>query len=164
MKRLMLMRHAKSSWDSGAANDHARPLNNRGRRDAPRVGRALRELGWVPDVVISSDSQRTRETWAGTAPELSDHEIPITFTRDLYHGGLPEIAAVCEELDDRVSCAMLLGHNPGWEDAVSDLSGVRVTMTTGNCALLEADGSWSELMQRRAWTLADLLMPRDLED
>jgi len=62
-RRLMLMRHAKSAWQSQAPSDHERPLNERGRRNAPRVGKRLAELGWVPDHVIGSDSRRTRETW-----------------------------------------------------------------------------------------------------
>ena len=61
-KRLLVTRHAKSSWKSGEDSDHARPLNKRGRRDAPRVAAHLVGLGWVPEQVLSSDSQRTRET------------------------------------------------------------------------------------------------------
>ena len=63
-RRIIVMRHAKSSWKSGARDDHARPLNKRGRRDAPRIAARLAELGWVPERVISSDSERTRQTWA----------------------------------------------------------------------------------------------------
>jgi hypothetical protein len=62
-RRLMIMRHAKSAWSSDVASDHERPLNKRGRRDAPRVGKRLAKLGWVPEFVVSSDSRRTRETW-----------------------------------------------------------------------------------------------------
>ena len=58
-RRLMVMRHAKSSWKSQVPTDHERPLNERGRRDAARVGKRLAELGWVPDFVVSSDSRRT---------------------------------------------------------------------------------------------------------
>ena len=161
MKRLILMRHAKSSWDSGAATDHARPLNGRGRRDAPRMGEALAERDWIPDVVISSDSERTRLTWAGVAPELGE-DIDVTFTRDLYHGGPGDIIAVCEGLDDSISCAMVLGHNPGWEDAVEAFTGTYARMTTANCALLQANGTWAELMNAGAWELVDVLRPKEL--
>ena len=64
-RRLIIMRHAKSSWTSGALSDHERPLNARGIRDAPRVGAALVKRGWLPQLVLSSDSERTRETFAG---------------------------------------------------------------------------------------------------
>ena len=60
-RRLMLMRHAKSSWKSQVPTDHERPLNERGRRDAARVGKRLAKLGWLPDVVVGSDSRRTEE-------------------------------------------------------------------------------------------------------
>ena len=62
-RRLMLMRHAKSAWTSHVPTDHERPLNERGRRDAARVGKRLAKLGWVPDLVVGSDSRRTEETW-----------------------------------------------------------------------------------------------------
>ncbi len=74
--RLIIMRHAKSDWNSGAASDHARPLNKRGRRDAPRVANRLGELGWQPDYVISSDSRRTRETLELMLPHLNHGSDP----------------------------------------------------------------------------------------
>ncbi len=63
-RRLIVMRHAKSSWKHAGLTDHQRPLNKRGRKDAPRVARALIERGWTPRRVLSSDAARTRETWA----------------------------------------------------------------------------------------------------
>jgi len=161
MKRLIIMRHAKSSWSSGANTDHARPLNKRGMRDAPRMGDALRERGWVPELAISSDSQRTRETWAGVAAELGEH-IVVTFTSALYHAGPREIAAELAELSDDIDTVIVLGHNPGWEDAVHYFSGVSTTMTTANCALLEADGAWDELAEADAWTFVEILRPKEL--
>jgi len=62
MKTLLVLRHAKSSWDDSALDDHERPLNQRGRRDAPRMGKLMREYGLIPDVVISSDAVRARLT------------------------------------------------------------------------------------------------------
>ena len=160
-RRLILMRHAKSSWSSGAATDHARPLNKRGRRDSPRIGTELNSLGWIPQAVISSDSERTQETWARMEPTLESGVDPI-FTRDLYHGGFSDIAAACAALEDDVACAMVLGHNPGWEDTASALCDEQITMTTANCVLLEADGSWADLMEYGAWRLVDVLRPREL--
>lgn len=167
MKRLILMRHAKSSWATPGLSDHERPLNARGRRDAPRMGRWLAELGWVPELVISSDAQRTQQTWAGVAEGL-DIDVPVQFTRELYHAGTGEIARVCLALEGAgpnptPGCVMVLGHNPGWEEAVSDLTGISTTLTTGNCALLEADGEWASLMQRGAWRLVDVLRPREAD-
>lgn len=161
LRRVIVMRHAKSSWDSDAPNDHARPLNDRGQRDAPRMGAALAERGWVPDLVISSDSQRTRETFEGLAEGLG--ELPhVEFTHDFYHAGPREVMAACADLDDGLHTVMVLGHNPGWEEVVEALTGVHITMTTANCALLEGEGSWPELMRRGAWTLREVLRPKDL--
>ena len=64
-RRLIVMRHAESSWDSSMGSDHERTLNERGRKDAPRVGAALVQKGWIPELVLSSDAQRTSETFAG---------------------------------------------------------------------------------------------------
>lgn len=159
MKRLIVMRHAKSGWETGPGGDHARPLNERGRRDAPRMGAALQDRGWVPDRVLSSDSRRTRETYDGLVEGLRT-EVDVTFTNDLYHAGPREVVAACEGLDEETETALVLGHNPGWENVVNYLSGEFIMMSTGDCALLEADGSWMELMTEGAWTLVEVLRPR----
>lgn len=163
MKRLIIMRHAKSAWDTDAPDDHSRPLNDRGRRDAPRMGRALRARGWVPDLVLSSDAQRTRETWAGVEPEL-ETDIEVRFKRDLYHAGPTEIAEECEQVGEHHETVMVLGHNPGWERAVAFFTDDHETMTTANCALLEAEGAWEDLMQASTWRLVDVLRPKELDD
>ncbi|MBK6580418.1 MAG: histidine phosphatase family protein [Sandaracinaceae bacterium] len=65
MRRLLLTRHAKSDWSTEAPDDHARPLNKRGRRDAPRVGALVQSLGWRPELVLCSSAQRALETLSG---------------------------------------------------------------------------------------------------
>ena len=160
-KRLLIMRHAKSSWTSGAATDHQRPLNKRGRRAAPRVGARLRDLGWIPDLVIASDSERTRETWQHMQA-VFPHSIEEHFSSAFYHDGLTAIASACAMLPEDVSTLLVLGHNPGWEDAVADLSGKWVRMTTANAALLESDaGDWAEAMEAN-WALVGVLRPKEL--
>ena len=91
-KRLIIMRHAKSSWTSGAASDHQRPLNKRGRRAAPLVAARLRDLGWIPDLVIASDSERTRETWQRMRAEFPQ-AIEERYSHSFYHGGLHAISS-----------------------------------------------------------------------
>jgi phosphohistidine phosphatase SixA len=160
-KRLIILRHAKSSWTSGAPTDHQRPLNKRGRRDAPRIGARLYELGWVPELVISSDSERTQETWARLEPALPD-SIDVHFSHNFYHGGFSAILDECSMVPDTVSTLMLIGHNPGWEDAVSQLCGRWVRMTTANAGLLETGSdSWQDAMES-AWKLVDVLRPKEL--
>ena len=82
-RRLIVMRHAKSSWASGAQSDHQRPLNDRGRCDAPRVATALVDANWLPDLILSSDAQRTRETYDGMAVSFPG-EIPVQFLSSFY--------------------------------------------------------------------------------
>ena len=96
-RRLMLMRHAKSSWKSQVPTDHERPLNERGRRDAARVGKRLAKLGWVPDLVVGSDSRRTEETWERMQKRFPDARV--RFTRALYAGGPRELRS---EVADRL--------------------------------------------------------------
>ncbi len=160
MRRLILMRHAKSSWDAGVASDHARPLNKRGQKDAPRMAQELVQLGWLPDHVISSDAQRTRETWAGMEPVFGS-EIPVRFERGLYHGGLGDLQSSADGWDVDWGTVLVLGHNPGWSHAAGALSSTMVQMTTANCALMEGDGAtWADALSS-PWTLIDLLRPRD---
>ncbi|WP_323775784.1 SixA phosphatase family protein [Leisingera sp.] len=103
---LILTRHAKSAWDTNVPSDHARPLNKRGRRSAPAIAAWLRENGHVPDQVISSSAQRTRETC-----ELMDLGVPAQFTERLYQANSEIIFKVLSEASQpRV---MLIGHNPG---------------------------------------------------
>lgn len=160
-RRLIVLRHAKSDWDTEAKGDHARPLDERGRRDAPRVARRLHELGWVPQVVVSSDAARTRETWARMKESIGGTPT-VTFTNALYLMGIDEIREALRELPDDVETAMVIGHNPGWEDAVHDLSGVRVRMTTCNAALLHTTGNWADAVSRGDWELQVLLRPKEL--
>ena len=163
MKRLIVMRHAKSAWDSDAPTDHARPLNERGRKDAPVVGAELARLGWVPDVVIASDSARTRETW-----ERMSRAMPavgrVEFTPTLYGGGLGAVQELVERLGADVKTAMVLGHNPGFENVVSWLCGSPVSLTTANAALLVHPADrWAYAMAGRGdWLLETILRPKEL--
>ena len=159
--RLILMRHAKSSWTSGASSDHVRPLNERGRIDAPRIAQRLGELGWVPDRVLSSDSARTQETWARMADRLP--EVPVDFTRRLYHAGVEAFVEVVRSAPDEAGCLLVLGHNPGWEDVVEYLCGEPVRMTTANAVLLRRDPApWREALAPDSWALVDVLRPKEL--
>lgn len=161
-RRLILLRHAKSDWHAGADSDHERPLDARGRKDAPRVGERLSELGWVPQVVHSSDATRTRQTWDLVRPALSDRP-EVVFTPDLYLAAPARIRATIAALPAGADTAMVIGHNPGWEDAVHQLTGVRTRMTTCNAALLSTDaGSWAEAARRGDWVLERVVRPKEL--
>lgn len=160
-RRLALMRHAKSDWKSGVATDHARPLNARGRRDAPRMGSWLALQGWEPQLVVLSDSARTTETWERLRPSLSRSPL-VMRSPLLYHAGLPALLAHSATWPPEAGTVLALGHNPGWEDAQATLSGRFETMTTANIALLEGAGeSWAKALSGD-WTLQILGRPKEL--
>lgn len=108
--RLILMRHAKSSWDDPAAADHDRPLNTRGRDAAGRVGRWLAREGYLPDAALVSSALRTRETWELVAAELPAAPEP-TILDALYHAS-PDVMLRCLRRAQG-NAVLMLGHNPG---------------------------------------------------
>ena len=107
MKRLILMRHAKSDWFTDAAEDYDRPLNDRGRRDAPRIGKWLRDNDYLPDMVLCSSAARTRETLALTGIEAETEFMP-----SLYHAPANRMLDILR-YDAKDDTVMLIGHNPG---------------------------------------------------
>jgi len=110
--RLIVMRHAKSSWSSPVQGDHARPLNDRGRRSARILGAWLRDKGYLPDLVLSSDSARTRETWAEASAELGDNKAKIVWSEALYHASAQSMLEVLRGAGT-ARIVLMLGHNPG---------------------------------------------------
>lgn len=107
MLTLILMRHAKSSWDNAALRDHDRPLNDRGARSATALGAWLREKGVVPDQILSSSSTRTRQTGSGLGLAA-----PSTFTGDLYHASEAEMLGLIRAAGEGETL-LVIGHNPG---------------------------------------------------
>ena len=157
--RLILLRHAKSAWNTDAPTDHARPLNKRGQRDAPRVGAALRDRGWIPEIVLCSDARRTTETWARMGPELAP-EAPVLYRADLYHAGVSQLTPLLAARTEQT--VLVIGHNPGIEEMLLYFSGQDREITTGNAALLTTTATRWEQAGHRAWTLVELIRPREL--
>lgn len=158
MKRLILLRHAKSSWDTDAANDHSRPLNERGRAEAPLLGPRLVERGWRPDRVLCSDAVRARETWE-LAESTLDPRPAVHLDRRLYLAGPHQIREVVQDQPEDVGTLLLVGHNPGWEDCVAWFAGEDVVLKTATVAVLESkeDASWVDLMAKpQTFSLQDL--------
>jgi phosphohistidine phosphatase len=146
MKRLTLVRHAKSSWKDAALADIDRPLSGRGRRDAPRVGIFLAGQGLRPDIILASPARRARKT-----AELLAAAIPGTKERVLSDPALYEASAAIllervRALDEAWQHVMLVGHNPGLTDFANLLTAIGV-VNLPTCSLLVADldiGSWRE--------------------
>src|SRR5581483_5390530 len=114
--RLMLLRHAKSEKAEPGTNDRERSLNPRGRKDAPKIGAYMAHHKLLPDRVLLSPARRTRETWQGVAKALLQ---PPDVEHDdrLYESGADAILRVIKETDPSVRTLLVVGHNPGLQDA-----------------------------------------------
>ena len=118
-RRLILLRHAKSDWPD--VPDRERPLAKRGRRDAPVVGRWLRDHGYLPDVVICSAARRTRQTWELVAPELGGSPS-VTFEPRAYAASALTLLYLVRELPGTCRAALLIGHNPAIAELAASLA------------------------------------------
>lgn len=170
-RRLILLRHAKSSWENRSIRDHDRPLSRSGQLDAIKVSQNLLKLGWIPQLILSSDALRTRETLKIMQEQVQAFlEAEVHFISSFYSvaamdGQTAEHLrqAICKYSRDEILTVMCMGHNRGWEEAASVLSGVTVELKTCNAALLEATGkSWEEafsLSGPGGWKLQGLVKP-----
>ncbi|MEO0344305.1 MAG: histidine phosphatase family protein [Pseudomonadota bacterium] len=113
MKRLILIRHAKSSWDFGGLSDHERPLNNRGRAACKLIGSYLLDNGYVPKEVLCSTATRCRETYDSIA-EVMSLDAPVSHLQNLYHASAESLLACLRTA--RSDSVMMLAHNPGIGD------------------------------------------------
>ena len=143
------MRHAKSDWGDETLDDHDRPLNERGRRDAPRMGRLLVELAVQPELVICSTAIRARETVERLAPEAGIPREAIVHDRALYLASPMALLSVARRRADEhgdPACVMVVAHNPGMEDLASFLAGEPVRFPTAALAdCVVAIEDWADL-------------------
>ena len=145
MKTLLVLRHAKSSWKDPALSDHDRPLNKRGKRDAPRMGHLLVREGLVPDLIISSSAVRAVTTTESVALACN-YESQIKYTRHLYHAWPASYLEVLREIPNDYQRVMVVGHNPGMEELVEEVTGEWVRMPTAALAQISLDiDRWSDL-------------------
>ncbi|WP_037890562.1 SixA phosphatase family protein [Streptomyces viridochromogenes] len=167
LRRLVLLRHAKSAWPDGVA-DHERPLAPRGRRDAPVAGRMLADADCLPDLALCSTAARARATWElasaqwGTPP-------PVRHDPRLYAADVHDLLAVVREVPPEVGTLLLVGHNPGLEELVLELAGqglddaleeVRTKFPTSAIAVLAWYGTtWRALAPGTA-LLTDVMVAR----
>lgn len=135
MKTLLLLRHAKSSWEDAALDDHDRPLNARGHAAAPAMGRQISLSGHLPDLILCSTSRRTVETLDHVLPFLR-RGTPVRYERDLYLADWAALLARLQWADDSAATLLLVGHNPGLEQLAVALS-VAPKGDTGEAAALK---------------------------
>lgn len=164
MKTLLLLRHAKSSWKDPELEDHDRPLNKRGKRDAPRVGLLLQQQqNLQPDVILCSSAKRARKTAAKVAKNCG-YEGIIQLDGGLYLAGPEAVLNVLRGVADSHNCVMLVGHNPGLEYLLELLTGTQTQLPTAALAQLHvAIDSWSDVSSTTRASLVDIWRPRELE-
>jgi phosphohistidine phosphatase len=158
-KRLVLIRHAKSSWSDPDLADHDRPLNGRGRDAAARVGRHLRESGLRPDLVLCSSATRTRQT----LERLGFEDTPVLVEDELYGASAYALLGRIRAVPNEVHTLVVIAHNPGIEDLARSLGDHYVTkFPTAAVADLEfAVDGWAEVAPGRG-RIRSFVLPRDL--
>lgn len=147
LKKLFLLRHAKSSWGDASLDDFDRPLNERGLRAAPLVGRYMRERKLRPDLIICSPAERARET-ASLVVKAAGLDAPLRFDERIYEATSARLFEIVSQIEDTVGEALLVGHNPGFEELLQRLSGEARHMATATLALVILDiEKWSKLRE-----------------
>ena len=168
MKTVLLLRHAKSDWSNPGLADFDRPLAKRGLKDAPIMGQVLADFGLVPDKILSSPARRAKQT-AELAAKACGHQKSIAW-RDSFYGGYSDtLIEALKTVPDTVERAMLVGHNPTMEEAVSALlvghgsgwgQGLEIKIPTAALVCLDLDiMTWTDLEPGDA-TLRWFLIPR----
>src|SRR4029434_8809945 len=162
MKTLLVLRHAKSSRNDPALDDHERPLNKRGQRDAPRMGELVREYGLIPDVIISSDAVRARLT-AEAVAEGARYAGEILLDPHLYMARPADILSLLPMVRENAETVMIVGHNPGLEELVEQLTGERHDLPTAALAqiVLPID-QWRDLKPSTRVTVIGHWRPKEL--
>lgn len=176
MKRLLLLRHAKAVPAGAKSGDHDRALNERGRKDAPRIGVMMQHKGYLPDFVLCSTSKRTVETWEHIAPELNS-QPEVAFSDELYLASPKTVANALRAVREPAKVVLLIGHNPGLEDFAKALARKPRTVEerrrldtmaakfpTSALAVLDFDvEAWNEIAAG-AGVLVDFIRPKELTD
>lgn len=145
----MFMRHGKSDWNTESSDDHSRPLNTRGKHSAERMGEVIRELGLIPDLVVSSTALRARST-AELARISGGWNSRLVLEDDLYGASVSETLAVAALHGGSATRIMLVGHQPTWGMVVMHLTGSRAEMRTATIADIEMHtASWHDVPQSR---------------
>ena len=161
MKTLYLLRHAKSSWDDPSLKDFDRPLNKRGLKAAPLIGSYLRKQKLKPELIVSSPAARAKST-TSLVSEAAGLTGTLKFDEGIYEASPVRLFEVVAGLDDKIETAMMVGHNPGFEELLAALTGETRRMATAALACIELNvDKWSEV-KANSGTLKWLVKPKDL--
>jgi len=156
MKTVFLVRHAKSNWKDSSLKDFDRPLNKRGKRDAPFMGKKLKERQVVPDLILSSPAKRAKKTATAIAEEIGYPKKKIRYDDKMYHSGARALLEIVRNQDDGHGTIMLFGHNPDLGDLAEMLlekGPVYTIPTTGVYGIRFAVSSWKNVREGKGETV-----------
>jgi phosphohistidine phosphatase len=164
MKTVLILRHAKSSWDDPSLDDFDRPLNKRGEKDAPRVGKWLRKEGLLPDVILCSAARRARQT-AESVAQAAHFEGMLEFDERFYDCNPSTWVEALQSMPERVQRVLLVGHNPTLEELLAALCGVSMHLPTAAVAQVNLPlTKWAALAERVPGNLVLVWQPRKKEN
>lgn len=169
--KLMLLRHAKSSWGDPGLEDRDRPLNTRGKSAAQAMGRVMRHRGLLPDLVLCSPARRAKDTWSIAAGELKTAP-KVAFEEDVYDfGNGGKLVELIRTKGGKARSLLLVGHNPSMERLAQRLAGqgdkklrerLEKKYPTGALAVFEAEvGTWADFAEA-AFSMTHFIRPRDV--
>jgi phosphohistidine phosphatase len=161
MKKLYLTRHAKSSWKDQDLDDFDRPLNKRGRRDAPFIGQKLKEKNILPGLIISSPAKRAITTAKVLAKQMGYPKDAIVEDENIYEAGGGELLSIIQQVDDKYSSLMMVGHNPAFTSLHNYLADQYIdNIPTCSVAFIDlAVDNWKEV-EPNTGTLIDFEYPK----
>jgi phosphohistidine phosphatase len=147
MKKLILMRHAKSGWDNPDQKDFNRELNKRGIRNAPEMGLRLKEKNWPVDLVVSSLATRAKHTAQLVCAAYGYPEKEIDYRIDVYEAQINDLKQVLQSIEDTASSVLLIGHNPGMSYFADYLANCgHINLPTAGMIYMHLDiKTWKEL-------------------
>jgi len=162
MKTLLILRHAKSSWSNPGSADIERPLNRRGKRDAPRMGMLLREEDLIPDIILCSPAKRAHKTAQSVSLECG-YEGIIEIQEEFYPGDPDSFIEILAAIPDQIDSALIVGHNPGLEELLDVLTGESAKMQTSALAKISLPiDRWVELNEDPRGKLVNLWRVKEL--
>lgn len=160
MKTLFVMRHAKSSWDAPELADFERPLNSRGEKTAPFMGELLKRKNLAPQIIVSSPAERAKQT-AELVRQAAELAADLRFEKRIYEAGTQSLMYILADFEDEFDAAMIVGHNPGFENLVGILCGEYRRMPTAALAVLDLDiEKWSEI-SAECGRLREFFVPKE---
>jgi phosphohistidine phosphatase len=162
MKTLLLLRHAKSSWKDTEARDFDRPLNQRGLKAAPAIGRLIRKRKLEPDLVLSSPAERARQT-TQLVLEAASLKTELRYDERIYEASVARLFEIVSQIDDEANVVMLVGHNPGLEELQEALTGEARSFPTAALACIELNVEKWNKVRAGGGHLEWLAKPKELK-